>query len=171
MNTVLNHFNQALKRVGKTCVLNNNSNIIGIFKEIDDKFNSIDTKYFLTINNLNQGDMIKYNNMNYLVITKSENINGVYNIYTVRKCPYNINFSINTSMNIVTGYIETKTLDTQASQYIILPTGTIVVTVPLDSITEQIKINNRFIKMGAAWKVTGRDKSLEGLIKITAENV
>ncbi|WP_333888298.1 hypothetical protein [Clostridium sp.] len=54
---------------------------------------------------------------------------------------------------------------------IILPTGTIVVTVPLDSITEQIKINNRFIKMGAAWKVTGRDKSLEGLIKITAENV
>ncbi|WP_368488927.1 hypothetical protein [Clostridium sp. BJN0013] len=141
MNTLLNHFNQALKRVGKICVLNNTTNITGVFKKIDDKFNSIDTKYFFAINNLRQGDMIKYNDMNYLIITKSENVNGCYNTYTVRKCPYNINFNINTSMNVIPGYIEIITLDTQTNQFMILPKGIIIVTVPLNSITEQIKIN------------------------------
>lgn len=143
---------------------------IGLFHKIDDKNKGIDTIQLLTNTYLHQGNIIEYKNMNYMVITKNEENNqNTYNKYIIRKCPYNINFSINTSMNVVTGYIETKTIDVATGQQIILPTGTIIVTVPLNEITNQIKINDRFIKMKSAWKVTGLDMSLEGLLKITAD--
>jgi hypothetical protein len=142
----------------------------GLFHKIDDKNKGIDTMYLLTNTYLQQGNVIKHRNINYLVITKNEEDNqDTYNKYIVRKCPYNINFSINTSMNVVTGYIETKTIDVTTGQTVILPTGTIIVTVPLSVTTNQIKINDRFIKMKSAWKVTGLDLSLEGLLKITAD--
>jgi hypothetical protein len=142
----------------------------GLFHKIDDKNKGIDTMYLLTNTYLQQGNIIQYRDINYIVITKNEENNqDTYNKYIVRKCPYNINFSINTSMNTVVGYIETKTIDVTTGQTIILPTGTIIVTMPLNSITNQIKVNDRFIKMKSAWKVTGLDLSLEGLLKITAD--
>lgn len=167
MNTLLNFYNVAIKRMGKTCVVNG-INIVGIFKEIEDK-NSVDTKCFITATNIKQGDIIEYNNMKYLIINKNENINDVYNVYVIRKCPYNINFNIGGSINVVTGYIETKMFDVNYSKTIILPGGTIIVTVPLNGITSRIKINHTFIKMGAVWRIVGCDLSVEGLIKFTAE--
>lgn len=167
MNTLLNFYNVAIKRMGKKCIVNGTI-ITGIFKEIDDK-NSIDTKYFITASNLSQGDIIEYSHMKYLIINKNENINNVYNVYIVRKCPYNINFNIGGSINVVTGYIETKTFDVNYSNKIILPGGTIIVTVPLNGITSRIEIEHTFIKMGSVWHIIGRDLSLEGLIKFTAE--
>lgn len=143
---------------------------IGLFHKITDKNTSIDTMYLLTNTYLQQGNIIVYNEINYMVITKNEEDNqNTYNKYIIRKCPYNINFSINTSMNVVTGYIETKTIDVSTGQTVILPTGTIIVAVPLSVTTNQIKINDRFIKMKNAWKVSGLDLSLEGLLKITAD--
>lgn len=167
MNTFLNFYNKAIKKKGKKCMVNG-VNIIGIFKEIEDK-NSVDTKYFITATNIKQGDIIEYNKIKYLTINKNENINDVYNVYIVRKCPYNINFNIDGSINVVTGYIETKTFDIVYNKYMILPKGTIILTVPLNGVTSRIEIEHTFIKMGAVWRIAGIDLSLEGLLKITAE--
>lgn len=167
MNTLLNFYNVAIKRMGKECVVNG-INIVGIFKEIEDK-NSVDTKYFITATNIKQGDIIEYNKIKYLTINKNENINDVYNVYIIRKCPYNINFNIGGSINAVTGYIETKTFNIVYNKYIILPNGTIILTVPLNGVTSRIEIEHTFIKMGAVWRIVGLDLSLEGLLKITAE--
>lgn len=59
--------------------------------------------------------------------------------------------------------------DVNDSKKIILPGGTIIVTVPLNGITSRIEIEHTFIKMGAVWRIIGLDLSLEGLLKITAK--
>ena len=161
-------YNTMLTMFSKDFTINN---IIkqGLLKEINDTNSSIDEKYLLTDTELSQGNIIKYNNMNYMIITKNENINNIYNKYTIRKCPYNVNFVIGGIINAIPSIIETKTLDLSSSQYIVLPDGKIVVTIERNDITNTISVNDKFIKMGFPWMITAIDKSLEGLILLHAD--
>lgn len=164
MNTLLNHFNNALKRQGKQCVVNNKDTdiVTGLFKEIDNK-NSIDTKYFMTLDNLNQGDIITYNNINYIVNTKNDNINNAYNIYEVEKSHMSFNLAVNSVLYNQIGIQYVSNLGFMNGQ-IVIAEGKSSLKVQSNSITNQVTINTRFIKNGQVWKITGINKSMEGLI-------
>lgn len=163
MNTLLNFFNQSLKRQGKQCTINNDAGdiVTGIFKEIDNK-NSIDTKYFMSMDTLQQGDIITYNGINYIVNTKSENINQVYNTYEVEKSHLNFNLAVNSVLYTQVGIQYVSNLGFLNGQ-IVTVEGKCTLKVQANSITNQVTINTRFIKNGQVWKVTGINKSLEGL--------
>lgn len=170
MNTVLNFYNQCIKRSGSE--LNNYKKTIffkGLFKEIDDKSQSVDSKYLFTVEDLQQGTEISYDNINYLVMTRNEKINEVYYKYTIQKCPYYVNFIPGGVLQRIPSIIETKTIDVQTGQSIILPIGKVIVTISRNNTTDKIAINDRFITMGSAWKISGVDKSCEGLIKVNAD--
>ena len=170
MNTVLNFYNQCIKRSGSE--LNNYKKIIffkGLIKEIDDKLEGIDSKYLFTMEDLAQGTEISCGNINYLVMTRNEKVNGVYYKYTIQKCPYYVNFEVGGVLQRIPSIIQTKTIDVQTNQSIILPEGKIIITISRNNTTDKISINDRFITMGSAWKISGLDKSLEGLIKVNAD--
>ena len=170
MNTVLNFYNQCIKRSGSQ--LNNYKKTIffkGLIKEIDDKLQSIDSKYLFTMEDLQQGTEISCDNINYLIMTRNEKVNGVYYKYTIQKEPYNINFIPGGVLQRIPSIIETKTIDVQTNQSIILPVGKIIVIISRNATTDKIEVNDRFITMGSAWKVSGLDKSCEGIIKVNAD--
>ncbi|WP_338433414.1 Ig-like domain-containing protein [Clostridium tyrobutyricum] len=171
MNILLNFYNTALKRMGKTCIVNSDKNNIiqGIFKEIDDKNNSEDQKYFITATTLKQGDIINYEDMSYIVLTKNENINAVYDLYTIEKCNYDINFAIDNVIFPEVSIITNKSLDLETGQWVILPANKILITVQANSITNNIKVADRFIKFKQAWSVEGVDYTKNGILAIQAK--
>lgn len=170
MNTVLNFYNQCIKRSGSQ--LNNYKRTIffkGLIQDIDDKLQSIDSKYLSTMEDLSQGIEITCNNINYLIMTKNEEVNGVYSKYTIQKEPYYINFVAGSVLQRIPSIIQTKTIDIQTNQSIILPSGKIIVIISRNTTTDKIAVNDRFITMGSAWTIVGLDKSLDGIIKVNAD--
>lgn len=165
MNTQLNQFNVLLKRSGKTCTLNNTTtNVIGIFKEIDNKDNSIDTKYFYSEAPLQQGDIITYDNFNYIIITKNHSINNAYTIYTVREMPFTVKFAFNSTVKVFPFYADAKVFDISNNKYFNTASGQMNITMQSNNDTSQIAIQQRFIKFGSAWEVTGKNCTQEGLL-------
>jgi len=127
-------------------------------------FNKDFTK-ITTITPIKTGDIIEYNNKKYLIT--SENIEKKYDTYYKAKieyCNYLIKFKIQDVVKEFDAIIDSKTFDIQQNQYIVLPTGKIIVKIQDTTDSENITLGMRFIKMGNAWKVTGIDKTTEGLI-------
>ncbi|OAA90136.1 Ig-like domain-containing protein [Clostridium coskatii] len=158
-----------INQFGKTIEYKHGTTFLGIVQEIDDKLQSIDSKYLLTVEDLKQGTEISCDDVNYLVMTRNEKVNGVYYKYTIQKCPYDINFVAGGVLQRIPSIIQTKTIDIQTNQSIILPEGKIIITISRNNTTNKIAVNDRFIAMGSAWKISGLDKSCEGIIKVNAD--
>ncbi|WP_053242778.1 Ig-like domain-containing protein [Clostridium sp. DMHC 10] len=169
MNTQLNQFNALLKRSGKSCMLNNSTNIKGVFKEIDDKAKEIDTKYFYTAETLHQGDMITYNSIIYIVITLNQNINNVYCIYVVRECPFYLNYWCGDILKKTPVFVDTKVFDTTTTKYMQLVDGQVYITVQSNASTNVIALNDRIIKFGCAWNIIAIDRTVIGLLKLNCQ--
>lgn len=177
MNDLLNHYNRAIKRNGKTCIVNNGtSNIIKcLFKELNDSTKGIDTKLIITAAQLNQGDLINNNGIVYMILTKNELINDVYTSYVIRECPYTINLDVNSGTN-KTFYMFTDkqvfALSSPTSGSVgIIPTDKIFVSVQNTDDTNLIKVKDSktFTKFGNVWKITGIDRTIGGIITYTCE--
>lgn len=177
MNTLKNQFNQLLKRSGKDFTLVTKDKLI--IKEIDDK-NMIDSKYIYVSNNipLRQGDIIEAIQNNWLVLTKNENINNVYSIYEIRKITNIIKIMIPTietqtetkaEVKEFQCFIDDKIFDIETGTNMILPTDMIYVTMKADETSNKIKRDMRFVQFDNCWKITGINKTKEGLIKLTCE--
>ncbi|MCR1971653.1 hypothetical protein [Clostridium cochlearium] len=178
MNTLKNQFNQLLKRSGKDFKLTVKDKLI--IKEIDDNKNMIDSKYAYVSNNipLNQGDIIEAIENEWLVLTKNENINNVYSIYTIRKITNIIKIMIPTietptetkaEVKEFQCFIDDKVFDVETGTNMILPADMIYVTMKADETSNKIKRGMRFVQFDNCWKVVGINKTKEGLIKLTAE--
>jgi hypothetical protein len=168
MNTLLNFFNQAIKRNGKACTIHSNT-FMAVFKEISDNKTSIDSKYLLTEYDLKQGDIITYNSNKYFIITKNENINNVYNIYTIQKVFQTVNMPIGAVLYIEDSIFNNSNTMIDYNTYINLLNGHVTLQLQENDITNQVTIGTRFIKFNHAWKIISIDKSKEGLINIIGD--
>ena len=166
MNTLQDKFNSHMNKYGKVIEING-LDAIGFFMEIDNK-SSTDEKYlFAGINQVSQGNVIQYNNTKWLCTENPVNINNVYDKSIIKQVKYSIKFAMPSgSLNIFPSIIDTKALDTNTGQYITMPEGKILVTMPENEDSNNITVDLRFIIMGSAWKVTGIDKSKIGLITL-----
>ena len=179
MNTLKNQFNQLLKRSGKDFTLVTKDKLI--IKEIDDNKNMIDSKYAYVSNNipLNQGDIIEAIQNEWLVLTKNENVNNVYSIYTIRKLTNIIKIMIPTietptetkaEVKEFQAIVDDKVFDVETGTNMVLPADMIYVTISNNEpYANKIKRGMRFVQFNSCWKVVGINKTKEGLIKLTAE--
>jgi uncharacterized protein YjdB len=171
MNTQLNQFNQSLKRNGKTLIMEGKS-IKGIVKELSDGVNGIDTKQLLTTEPLRQGEILSYNGIKYMVVTKNENTNGVYSIYTMRSCPYVVKVDINNVMGVFPMYCNKQSFDLSSpttGAVGIIPVNTIMTTIQSTVQSEIIVVGQYFYKFNNTWKITGIDRTIEGIITLTCD--
>lgn len=158
-----------VNQFGKTIEYKHKTTFLGIVQEIDDKLQSIDSKYLLATEDLKQGTEISCDDVNYLVMTRNEKVNGVYYKYTMQKEPYYINFEVGGVLQRIPSIIQTKTIDVQTNQSIILPEGKIIIVIGKNTTTNKLAVNDRFITMRSAWKISGLDKSCEGIIKVNGD--
>lgn len=139
-----------------------------------------DTKIIIADFQLNQGDLIFYNNTNWLIVTEIDTSKNTYRA-KMNKCNFNIKFSYtNTTETYSYDYevpvlVRVGTFSIDYSQYINLPDGEAYVTVrqddiinPLGLTTDIIKLNYKFIKWGHTFEVAGIDKTKKGLITFHA---
>ncbi|WP_096634878.1 hypothetical protein [Clostridium cochlearium] len=179
MNTLKNQFNQLLKRSGKDFTLVTKDKLV--VKEINDNNNMIDSKYAYVGNNipLRQGDIIEALDFNWLVLTKNENINNVYSIYTIRKLTNIIKIMIpyyetptetKAEVKEFQAIVDDKVFDVETNTNMVLGADMIYVTISNNEpYANKIKRGMRFVQFDNCWKITGINKTKEGLIKLTCE--
>lgn len=169
MNTLKNQFNQLLKKSGKDFKLTVKDKLI--IKEINDNNNMIDSKYAYVSNNipLRQGDIIEAIQNEWLVLTKNENVNNVYNIYTIRKLTNIIKIMIPTiespletkaEVKEFQCFIDDKVFDVETNTNMVLGADMIYVTISNNEpYANKIKRGMRFVQFDNCWKIVGINKT------------
>lgn len=144
--------------------------VTGFFKEYDDKLNSEDNKYIITnANVLRQGSIINALGHNWLVLHKPQNYYKNYDKGAIRLCKYNIKFNFDREIKEFPSIIDTGIQGIENNTGFNIVDGKIMLILQENEITRNIKDGQRFIKMGYAWKVTGKSNEHEGLIYVFAE--
>jgi len=170
MNTLYDTFLNHMAEHGKIIKINGESTI-GFFKEYDEKKDSNDHKYLFTyVNTLKQGDIIEALGSQWINISHTVNVNGVYEKGLIRQIKYSIKFAMpDGDLYIFPAIIDSRVLDITTNQYISMPDGKIMVTLQENEQSSKLSIDQRFIIMGNAWKIVGIDKSKIGLITLHCE--
>ncbi|WP_025843749.1 hypothetical protein [Brevibacillus agri] len=125
-----------------------------------------DDKKLATLTPIKCGDIVHYNDEDWLIISE---INGQrYGKYKgiIRVCDYPIKFNIEGTVKEFPTIIDGKVFDTETGQFMTLPNSKILVTLQENQETLQIEVGQRFIKMGSAWQVDAIDRTHKGLLRL-----
>ena len=111
------------------------------------------------------GDPVEYGTLKYLIISQIDRSEKTYKA-RMRKCSYRIAFNWSGNIKWFDCIEESKVFDITTGTYISYASGNIDVTVQNNPDTRNIAIDQRFYVTNQPFKVTGIDKSQEGLIKL-----
>ena len=123
-----------------------------------------DIRTISTTSEIKRGDLVNWDGENWLIISDIGHKRYSYYKGIIQKCNYNIKFNFEGTIKQFPAIADSKVFDVETNQYLSVPAGKIVVTMQSNADSENIKINDRFIKMKNAWKVTGIDRTKNGLL-------
>ena len=179
-------FQYLLDSIGQD-VLVNNYTIKALITntEVEQYF---DDKYISTLTAIKRGDMINYDNINWLILSEvnGKRINKYKGI--MRRCNYVVDLPIG-SESVITGYdglgrpiyetvtidipvdciVENENLSVTSTGSLNLPSGKINLTIQENENTNQVTISQTFDLMGINWTITGIDKTQVGLLILQCE--
>lgn len=130
---------------------------------------SFDDRRISSLIPFKRGDVIQYEDKPYMVISEINTTR--YNKYkgVMRSLPFSIIFNKNCVYSTVQCYIETEGFRVQSGQILSTARGTIELYAPDNEAARSISIDDRFIKHGVSFKVTGIDRySRPGIVIIVA---
>lgn len=133
---------------------------VGIIVDTTEKI--IDYKNVITDFSIATGDLVYYQNQNWLIVGEVYQTKNSYKA-TLRKAPHVLKIYINNKLEEIPCIIETGIQNTETNQYISLPNGNIKVMMQDNDITKKIAYGNRFIKMNVPWNVAGFTSENKGL--------
>lgn len=162
-------FEYILQSIGKTVTVNDVP-IQAVITNASNPKNPYDEKFISTLAEIKRGDLINYNSTDWLVVNQiadmrySSKYKGL-----MRKCDYTIKFNFEGDIKEFPVLIDSKVFNVTEDRYFLIPDGKIMVTLQENENTNSIDINQRFIKLDHAWKVTGIDRTQKGLIILTCD--
>jgi len=125
-----------------------------------------DIRTIATKEEIKRGDLINWDNEYWLIISEIGQKRYSYYKGIIQKCNYNIKFNFQGTIKEFPAIVDSKVFDTETNQFFSVPAGKIVVTMQSNVDSENINIGQRFIKMKNAWKVTGIDRTNNGLLML-----
>ena len=125
-----------------------------------------DIRTISTTSEIKRGDLINWDNENWLIISDIGHKRYSYYKGIIQKCNYNIKFNFQGTIKEFPAIVDSKVFDVETNQFFSVPAGKIVVTMQSNVDSENINIGQRFIKMKQAWKVTGIDRTKNGLLML-----
>ena len=143
----------------------NETEQIALMIDVVDKLTYYDDKLIRCKCQIKTGDIIEYNNLEYIIISQIDKEENSYRA-RMRKSSYRIAFNWSGNIKWFDCIEESKVFDITTGTYISVASGNIYVTVQSNSDTRTIAIDQRFYLTNQPFKVTGIDKSQEGLIKL-----
>lgn len=114
------------------------------------------------------GDKIGFQDKTWLVISEPDKNIKTYKA-KIRQSNYAIKVYIGDVLYTFDAIIESESAAIQNGTVIDTAAGKIVVTIPSGEYADKIDIDTRFLKLGYAWKVSGVDRSRNGLNIIHAD--
>lgn len=158
-----NDITYLLTGIGKKVKVNNISAKAIINNTTQER--NFDDKRIITHEELRRGMYIEYNNLWFLVLNEiNDKRYDTYYKGIMRRCNEDIKFIEGNKLYLFPSIIQGDKFYIQESNIINISADTISVTIPDTEITRQLKIEDRFIKWGMAWKVEGIDYTKNGLI-------
>ncbi len=155
-------FQYILDSLGQDVLLNNRSvkAVISNTKLSPD----LDDKKISTLTAISRGDIVRYNNEDWIVMSEvNGQRSGRYRAY-IRVCDYKIKFNFTGTVIEFPTIVDGKVFDVETGQYMTLPNSKIIVTLQENEQTLNITYGQRFIKMGRVWEVEGIDRTQKGLL-------
>ncbi len=125
-----------------------------------------DIRTISTTAQIKRGDLINWDGGNWLIISDIGHKRYSYYKGIIQKCNYNIKFNFQGTIKQFPAIVDSRVFDVETNQYLSIPAGKIVVTLQSNVDSENINIGQRFIKMKQAWKVTGIDRTNNGLLML-----
>jgi len=114
---------------------------------------------------LNRGDYITWDSGKWLIISEIGHKRFNYYKGLIQHCNYNIKLIFSDGMvREFPSIVNSRYFDVETHQYINIATGKVIVTMQLNEESQKIELNKRFIKMGNAFKVVGKDLTKNGLM-------
>ena len=188
VDNIDNNFDFLLYETGINIKVNH-VNKRAIIIDNSEKPTDTDTKIIVTNFQLYQGDLVHYNNMDWLIIGEIDTSKNTYRA-KMNKCNFSIKFPctskyLNPSDNTTQSYSfnyevpvipNRGTFNVQYGQYINLPDGEIYITCRRDNVInpigvdDVIGINSEFIKWSYYFKITGVDETKKGLVTFHASS-
>jgi len=128
-----------------------------------------DIRTISTTSEIKRGDLINWDNEYWLIISEIGQKRYSYYKGIIQKCNYNIKFNFSGTIKQFPCIADSKIFDIETNQYLSIPAGKIVVTLPNNADTDNITLGQRFISMKNAWKVSGIDRTKNGLLVLWCE--
>lgn len=128
-----------------------------------------DIRTIATKEEIKRGDLINWDGGNWLIISEIGHKRYSYYKGIIQKCNYNIKFNFSGTIKQFPCIADSKIFDIETNQYLSIPAGKIVVTLPNNADTDNITLGQRFISMKNAWKVSGIDRTKNGLLVLWCE--
>ncbi|MDN4094184.1 Ig-like domain-containing protein [Brevibacillus agri] len=156
-------FQYILDTIGQNVQINNQS--VKVVISNTTLSTDVDDKKISTLTPIERGDIVHYNNEDWLIISEvNGQRNGRYRAF-MRVCDYRIkiNFGIVKEFPAI---VDGRVFDVETGQYMTLPASKILVTLQENQETLKIEAGQRFIKMGRAWKVEAIDRTHKGLLRL-----
>lgn len=125
-----------------------------------------DIRTISTTTEIKRGDLVNWDGGNWLIISDIGHKRYSYYKGIIQKCNYNIKFNFQGTIKEFPAIVDSRVFDVETNQYLSIPAGKIVVTMQDNNDSGNIEINDRFIKMKQAWKVTGIDRTKNGLLML-----
>ena len=142
----------------------NGAEKIALIIDAVEKLTYYDDKIIRCKCQIKTGDIVEYNNLKYIIISQIDKEENSFRA-RIRKCSYKIAFNWSGNIKWFDCIEESKVFDVSTGTYISIASGNIYVTVQYNPDTRNIALNQRFYVTNQPFKVTGIDKSQEGLIK------
>lgn len=142
----------------------NGADHVALIVDVVDKITYYDDKIIRCKCQIKTGDIVEYNNLKYIIISQIDKEENSYRA-RIRKCSYRIAFNWSGNIKWFDCIEESKVFDVSTGTYISVASGNIFITVQYNADTRNIALNNRFFVTNQPFKITGIDKSQEGLIK------
>ena len=124
-------------------------------------------KSMITNTEVKRGDLITVKlygkTEKWLVLSDNLRSRDYYKVI-MQKCNHNIKFNFEGTVKEFSCVADSKVFDIETNQFLSVPSGKIVVTMQDNPDSDNITIGQRFIKMKNAWKVTGIDRTKNGLL-------
>jgi hypothetical protein len=137
---------------------------IALVIDVVEKLSYYDDKIIRCKCLISTGDIVDFNNSKYLIVSQVNKREISYRA-RIRKCNATVAFNWAGNIKWFDCIEESHVFDISTNKYMSLPTGSISVFVQNNTDTRDISLDQKFYVTNQPFKVTGIDKSQEGLIK------
>jgi len=126
-----------------------------------------DIRTIASTRELKRGDYITWDKEKWLIISEIAHKRFSYYKGIIQKCNYVVKFNLKGIIKEIPCILDSRYFDVETGKYFPMSTGKIILIMPYN---REIPINQRFIKMGNAFKVISSDFTQNGLSIFTCDS-